>query len=231
MKSYQHIFFDLDHTLWDFERNSEETIAELYQFLKIDAVGIPSARNLYESFEKANRWAWNQYHLDLIDKESLRINRFQIALSDYGVHDNDLAENMAQHYLYNCPQKKHLLPGSIEILEYLVQKTKLHLISNGFAEITQQKIENTGLKGYFKSVTTPSHSGHKKPQKEMFMYALQKANCSAKDALMIGDDVEADVLGAQRCGIDQVFFNPSKQINVVESTYEIEELNQLRHFL
>lgn len=231
MKSYQHIFFDLDHTLWDFERNSEETITELYQFLKMDDAGIPSARKLYESFEKANRWAWNQYHLDLLDKESLRINRFQMALAENGVQDNGLAESMSHHYLDICPTKKHLVPGSLEILGYLGEKFKLHLISNGFAEITRQKIENTGLEIYFQSVTTPSHSGYKKPQKEMFMYALQKASCMTNEALMIGDDVEADVLGAQRCGIDQVFFNPSKQANEAKSTFEIYDLSQLRHFL
>jgi len=231
LKRYEHIYFDLDHTLWDFERNSEETISELYLSLKIEEKGVQSARHLYESFEKANRWAWDQYHLDLLDKETLRINRFEIALAENGVQDKDFSETLAWHYLNICPTKPHLVDGTLEILEYLVDKFPLHLISNGFDEITQTKVDNTSIRKYFKSITTPSNANHKKPENGMFQFALSQANCIPEKALMIGDDIEADILGAQRCGIDQVLFNPNKRKHGIKSTFEIFSLNELKTIL
>ena len=231
MKTYQQLYFDLDHTLWDFERNSEETIAELYVSLKMEERGIPSARHLYESFQKANRWAWDQYHMDLLDKETLRINRFQIALAENGVDDEALSESMARFYLDVCPTKPHLVQGSIEILDYLAGKFPLHLISNGFAETTKMKVQNTPLSRYFHSVTTPTESGYKKPEMGMFLFALKQGNCLPEHALMIGDDLEADILGAQRCGMDQVYYNPEKKSHSAKTTYEIHSLDELKRIL
>ncbi len=228
MKTYHHLFFDLDHTLWDFERNSEETISELFQELKMAERGVVSAKSLYQSFERANRKAWDLYHQNLMDKETLRISRFVTSLKENGVQDEELAEKMAQLYLKICPTKPHLFPNTVEILDFLVEKYPLHLISNGFSETTLMKVQNTVLHKYFKSVTTPTHSGYKKPEREMFEFALLQGNCQPQHAIMIGDDLEADILGAQRCGIDQVYFNPEKKSHQIEVTFEIENLVELK---
>lgn len=217
--------------MWDFERNSEETIRELFHDLKMFERGVASAEGLYRSFERANREAWDLYHLDLIGKEELRISRFIKALEENGLSDPELAETMAQHYLAICPTKPHLLEGSIEILEYLFQKYPLHLISNGFAETTEMKVKGTAITKYFQTVITPTHSGFKKPEKEMFSFALKMANAKAEKVLMIGDDLQADILGAKNAGIDQVFFNPSKRSHDVSVTFEIRRLEELKSIL
>jgi putative hydrolase of the HAD superfamily len=232
LKKYQHIFFDLDHTLWDFERNSEETISELFHELKMAERGVVSARNLYLSFERANREAWDLYHLNKIDKEELRISRFSRTLAENGITDHpELAEMMAQFYLSVCPTKPHLFDGSIEILDHLVSKYPLYLISNGFAETTDMKVQASEITKYFKTVITPTHSGFKKPEKEMFLFALSKANCKPEQAIMIGDDLQADILGAQNAGIDQVFFNPNKKTHELNVTFEISKLEELKSIL
>lgn len=232
MKKYQHIFFDLDHTLWDFERNSEETISELFHELKMAERGVASAKSLYLSFERANREAWDLYHLNLIGKEELRISRFIRTLAENGIPDHpELAEMMAQFYLAVCPTKPHLFEGSIEILDHLVSKYPLHLISNGFAETTEMKVKGSDITKYFKTVITPTHSGYKKPEKEMFLYALDLANCKPEQAIMIGDDLHADILGAKNAGIDQVYFNPNKKSHDLNVTFEISKLEELKVIL
>jgi len=232
LKAYNHIFFDLDHTLWDFERNSEETISELFHELKMAERGVTSAKSLYQSFERANREAWDLYHLNQIDKEELRISRFIRTLAENGIPDHrELAELMAQFYLAVCPTKPHLFEGSIEILDHLVSKYPLYLISNGFSETTEMKVKGSDITKYFKTVITPTHSGFKKPEKEMFLYALAKANCSPEQAIMIGDDLQADIIGAKNVGIDQVFFNPNKKNHELSVTFEISKLEELKAIL
>ena len=191
-----------------------------------------SAKSLYLSFERANREAWDLYHQNLIGKEELRISRFVRTLSENGISDNrELAESMAQFYLAVCPSKPHLFEGSIEILDHLVSKYPLYLISNGFAETTDMKVKASAITKYFKTVITPTHSGFKKPEKEMFLYALGRADCSPGQAIMIGDDLQADILGAQNAGIDQVYFNPNKKSHELNVTFEISRLEELKAIL
>ncbi len=230
MKKYEHIFFDLDHTLWDFERNSEETITEIYQKLNLQQ-RINSAIDLYRSFEKANRWVWDQYHKDLLGKDAFRSLRFDLALSEHNIKDEKLSIELSELYLKVCPTKPHLLPNSIEVLTILKEKYFLHLISNGFEETTLQKVETTSLKKFFQTITTPSHSGYKKPHGLMFDFAIKKAGCMAKDSIMIGDDLEADVLGAKSFGMDCVYFNPYQVEHKEVVTFEIKNIKELLEIL
>jgi putative hydrolase of the HAD superfamily len=227
---FRHIFFDLDHTLWDFERNSEETIAELFDELAL-ADRISSARAVYESFRTVNRSLWDAYHLDHISKEELRKRRFEMVLEQHGLKDDDLANRFSDMYLAICPTKSYLLPNVKEVLNYLSGHYYIHLISNGFEETTSQKLISSDLTAYFITVCTPSHSGYKKPNAQMFHYALQNANAEANTSLMVGDDLEADVLGAKRFGMAQVYYNPEKKAHEHQVTFEIERLEELKDIL
>ena len=226
MKKYNHIFFDLDHTLWDFEKNSEETIEEIYNKLDLQS-RIKSAHELYKSFEKANRWVWDQYHKDLLGKEAFRSLRFDLALSEHNIKDEKLSLILSELYLKICPTKPHLIPDSVNVLTILKEKYILHLISNGFEEITMQKVETTLLQKFFQTITTPSQSGYKKPHKQMFEFAINAAGCIAGESIMIGDDLEADVLGAKRFGMDCIYFNPCQVMHQEDVTYEIKSINEL----
>ncbi len=230
MKKYEHLFFDLDHTLWDFERNSAETIHEVYDRLNL-AEFIPFPEKVYASFQKINRHLWDEYHLNLISKEELRTRRFEMVLEQHGVDDPVLAETFSELYLSICPQKTHLIPHALEILEYLKDRYHLHVLSNGFEETTQQKLNATALRNYFKTVCTPSHSGYKKPEPEMFLFAMKQANASISNSLMIGDDLQADILGAKKCGIPQVYFNPDQKAHEHVVTHEIKSILELKILL
>ncbi|MBC7388960.1 MAG: HAD-IA family hydrolase [Opitutaceae bacterium] len=230
MKKYRHIFFDLDHTLWDFEKNSEETIKEIYNTLDLQS-RIESSFDLYKSFEKANRWVWDQYHKDLLGKEAFRSLRFDLALSEHNIKDEKLSILLSELYLKICPTKPHLLPDSIEVLSFLKKNYFLHLISNGFEEITMQKVETTSLKKFFQTITTPSQSGYKKPHELMFDFAIKKAGCLANESIMIGDDLEADVLGAKRFGMDCIYFNPNLIEHQEIVTFEIHSIKELLSIL
>lgn len=230
MKHYRHIFFDLDHTLWDFERNSEETIHELFDELQL-ADRISSSKLVYNAFSSVNRYLWNEYHFDRISKEELRKRRFEMVLEQNGVKDEMLAEKLSDMYLEICPQKPHLVPNVQEILDYLRPNYKLHLISNGFQEVTEQKLQGSSLRSYFNTICTPSSCGHKKPEKEIFLHALLQADAEAKNSIMIGDDLEADILGAKGCNIHQIYYNPSNHKHPHEITFEIRDMAELKKIL
>lgn len=230
MTRYEHLFFDLDHTLWDFERNSKETLDQLYIHLKLDRL-IKSPDLVSTSFSEINRYLWDEYHLDRISKEELRKRRFELVLEQHGVIDEALAEEFSNLYLDLCPSKPHLLPHSLEVLDYLQGKYHLHILSNGFDETTSQKLAASSLQAYFKTICTPSHSGFKKPHSEMFLYALAKASTTIHTSLMIGDDLEADVLGAKKLGMHQVYFNPDKKPHSHTITYEIQSILDLKKIL
>lgn len=230
MTTYRHIFFDLDHTLWDFERNSEETIHELFDELKLAPI-LSSPASIYNSFSQVNRYLWHEYHFDRITKEELRKRRFEMVLEQNGLKDESLAEKLSEMYIEICPQKPHLLPHVKEILDYLQPKYTLHLISNGFQEITALKLRGSSLSHYFTTVSTPTSCGHKKPAKEIFLHALSLANAQTYNSIMIGDDLEADILGAKGCGIDQVYFNPFENNHQHHITFEIKDLKELKNFL
>jgi putative hydrolase of the HAD superfamily len=230
LKKYEHLFFDLDHTLWDFERNSQETIYELFTALQLGKL-IPSAADVYTSFKEINRFLWDEYHLDKISKEALRKRRFEMVLEQNGVRDESLAEEFSDLYLERCPQKSYLIPHTIEILDYLKDRYMLHVLSNGFEETTKQKLASSALGTYFKTVCTPSHSGYKKPDSEMFLFAMQMANATVSNSLMIGDDLQADILGAKKCGISQVYFNPEQKKHEHLLSYEIKSILELKELL
>ena len=228
--SYRHIFFDLDHTLWDFERNSEETIYELFEELRL-ASRIRSPKLVYTSFSKVNRFLWNEYHSDRISKEELRRRRFEMVLEQNGVRDESLAEKLSNMYIEICPHKPHLLPNALETLDYLHKKYTLHLISNGFQEVTELKLLGSSLQHFFKTVCTPSSCGHKKPEKEIFLYALNQAKANVQESIMIGDDLEADILGAKECGMHQIYFNPLCNTHSYQFTFEIKDMIELKKIL
>jgi len=230
LKKYEHIFFDLDHTLWDFERSSAETIQELYYDLKISEY-IPSQERVYNSFKKINRLLWDAYHLDKITKEELRKRRFEMVLEENGVYNETLAERFSDLYLEICPTKPHLLPNTLEALDYLAGKYTLHVLSNGFEETTLLKIKSSFVEKYFRTVCTPCQSGYKKPHLAMFQYAMDLGKCTSENAIMIGDDLEADIIGAKRSGLDQVYFNPEAIAHSYQITYEIRKIEEVKTFL
>ena len=230
--AYKDLFFDLDHTLWDFETNSKETIQELYNTHRLADLGIVDFDGFYNTYSAHNHRLWDRYTKGFIKQEELRWKRVYLSLLDFKVANEPLAKQMSQAYLEILPNKKHLFPYTIEILEYLKQKDyKMHLITNGFESVQFKKIKNSGLQDYFIEVITSEASNSLKPQKEIFEYALKNANASVEKSIMIGDNESADIQGGINIGMDTIFVNHIQVVPTIPATYTITHLKELENIL
>jgi putative hydrolase of the HAD superfamily len=230
--AYKDLFFDLDHTLWDFETNSKETIQELYTTHRLAELGIVDFDGFYSTYSAHNHRLWDRYTKGFIKQEELRWKRVYLSLLDFKVANEPLAKEMSQAYLEILPNKKHLFPYTIEILDYLKEKDyKMHLITNGFESVQFKKIKNSGLQDYFIEVITSEASNSLKPQKEIFEYALKNAKASVNESIMIGDNEFADIQGGINMGMDTVFVNHIQAIPTIPATYTITHLKELETIL
>jgi putative hydrolase of the HAD superfamily len=208
IKKYKHIFFDLDHTIWDFDKNAEETLFELYDIYKLNEIGLPSAAIFIETYTRNNHQLWAEYHTGKITKDELRETRFRRTFLELGVHPDELPLEFEDDYVKLCPTKTNLFPHAHETLQYLQNKYTLHLISNGFKESSELKVGNTNIGGYFQNIIISEIVGVNKPDPAIFEHALSLAGANKNESLMIGDSLEADVYGALNFGMDAIYFNP-----------------------
>lgn len=230
LKNYAHIFFDLDRTLWDFDRNSKETLTELYFRHDLKA-SICDPDEFIDTYHEVNLQLWDLYRKGEMTKEVLRIKRFTISFEQFGIHDEKLAADFGDEYIEMSPTKTILVPHTLEILEYLKDRYAIHIITNGFLRTQQVKLKNCKLEKYFNSLTTSEVVGHNKPRPEIFRQALSSVNARKEKSIMIGDDLEVDVLGARNFGIDQVFLNRDGVVHSENVTHEINSLLELKNIL
>ncbi len=231
MSNYKHIFFDLDKTLWDIERNSRETLLELSVKYDLTGRGITSVDEFIVEYNKINDQLWLEYANNKIDRNTLRFDRFRKAFALYEIADEELSVAFGNDYTGIAPLKNNLLPYAIEILDYLSPKYHLHIITNGFEEVQFVKLTNSKLISYFKEIITSEKAGFKKPDSRIFEFSMSLAGADTHNSLMIGDSLEADIIGARSAGIDQVFFNPGKVAHSEKVTHEIANLEELLKLL
>jgi putative hydrolase of the HAD superfamily len=224
---YKHIFFDLDRTLWDFDAAAEVAFERIYDKYDLKSLGIPSAHDFHEVYHPLNERLWELYREDKITKADLNRTRFLKPLEHYGIHDIELADHLSEDYVYWSPRIVRLVPGTMELLDYLKPKYHLHLITNGFQEVQHTKLSGSGLEPYFETLTVSEEVGVKKPNPEIFFYALRKAQATAEESLVIGDEMAVDIDGARAAGIDQAFFNPNGIEVEGERTFEVKKLVEL----
>jgi len=230
VKVYKHIFFDLDRTLWDFDQNMVDALREIFFEFNLDS-SFPNVNTFIKCFSKHNEYLWEKYRKGELKKDVLRFKRFDLTLKDYGVNDLLLAKRIGDEFIRITPTKTALVPHAREVLDYLSPKYKLHIISNGFNEVQFPKLETCHIAKYFDKVITSEISGYHKPCPEAFGYSLSSANAKKVESIMIGDDLEIDVLGAKKFGMDQVYVNPNKLVHKSKPTYEIQSLLELKKIL
>ena len=228
MMKYKHIFFDLDRTLWDFEVNSYETLLEIYDFYQLKERGVSDYEEFIKIYKEYNEKLWGKYRLNKITQKTLRRERFQRTLAEFGILDAKLAEKMGEYYINLCPRKKKLFPHTFDVLDYLHLKYVLHIITNGFDKTQHIKLEHAKLKPYFNQIITSDKLGVKKPNPAIFEYALNSAGATKKESIYLGDDLVVDILGCQNFGIDGVYFNPKKIEHRENPTFEIQCLSEIK---
>jgi putative hydrolase of the HAD superfamily len=226
-KKKKHLFFDLDHTLWDYETSSDEALRELWQQYELKGKGV-MLNDFLEKFNEVNGQLWDRFHDGEIDKDVIRRDRFPMIFSELMVSDNSLADIMQTDYIQLCPTKPYLINGAMEVLESLSGKYSLHIITNGFEEIQDTKLRSGRISHFFDQIITSAKAGFAKPDCRIFEYALAKANARAEESIMIGDNPLSDIEGASLAGIDQIFYNPNKLPCPIEPTLEIASLLELK---
>ena len=228
---YRHLFFDLDHTLWDFEKNASETLHTLYERHNFARFGTFKVEKFISVYSDINHALWRLYQSNKITQQQLRDVRFVRTLSRLNVPEDQIPATISAEFTEILPQKSAVFPHTHEVLDYLKPNYRLHLITNGFNDIQSTKLASSNLARYFEEVITSEHSGHLKPDPRMFQHALERTGAIAAESLMIGDNLECDVLGAYNAGIDQVYFNPDKRRHFNQITHEISCLSDLKTFV
>lgn len=225
---YKHLFFDLDHTLWDFDANCRFTLETIYQNEALESRGIHSFEEFFKQYNIHNDRLWERYRSGQIKADELRWKRMFLSLLDFRIGDEKLARELSNQFLDMLPSRTILFPYCMEILSYLKGKGYvLHLITNGFEKTQYSKITYSGIDHFFAEVITSEGSNSLKPHKEIFDYAFQRAKALPEHSIMIGDSIEADIKGAINAGIDQVFMNHLNIETDVKPTYTAYSLKEL----
>lgn len=226
---YRHLFFDLDHTLWDFQANSRTVLAEL-----CDEVITPqwnlTAEVFIPVYEQVNDALWKELVQGRITGSELRAKRFARALTHFGIPGGGWAWKLENMYLGRCPFRTALMPGAQGLLADLAPHYRMHIITNGFTRNQDTKLRASGIRHHFHVMLTSEMAGAPKPSRRIFQRAMRNAGASAQESLMIGDNAQTDVAGGQAAGIDQVHFAPQGRL-AKEATYRIRHLDELRSIL
>ncbi len=231
MKNFKHLFFDLDRTLWDFEKNSYEELTSIYERNNLHQRGISLKEEFIKVYKEINDECWNLYRNNQMSKEVLRSERFNRTLFYFGITDHLLSEEIGNQYVENSPNRTALIDGTIELLDYLNEKYQMHIITNGFEEVQFKKLKNSGLINYFNKVITSEAAGYKKPNPIIFEYALKKASANASECVMIGDDLLADITGGIDAGIECIYFNPHGVKHDLSLLGDVQDLNAIKSIL
>lgn len=232
MKQIKHIFFDLDHTLWDFEKNSREAILHLFLEYGFDTAFQTDFNSFIRVYEAINHELWRQYALKQVSKEELRYQRFHRTFLHFGYDKVEVANEWADRYLAISPYKTHLIDGSLEVLNYLKDKDYvLHIITNGFKEVQQIKIDQSGIRDFFRHIIVSEDHGVNKPDVKIFELAQSLSGAELAECVMIGDNYEADVLGALNARWKAIYLSATPQENGQSGFYQISALRQLKELL
>ena len=228
---YKHVFFDLDRTLWDFEKNCFEALSELVVKYNLPSYGINCTDTFIQHFIEINEQLWETYGKGLITKEQIRRDRFPKTFLRYKILNDQLATAIGSDYTAITPLKKNLLPDTLEILKYLKEKYTLHIITNGFEETQLIKLKACGMREYFSEIITSERAGFKKPDGGIFNFSLNLIKAEAKNSIMIGDSLYVDIMGAREAGMHQIYLNREEKKHAEVVTYEITALKQLMNIL
>ena len=228
MRKYNHLFFDLDHTLWDFDTNAKISLTDIFEEFELHKKINGEFDLFYKKYLHHNKILWERYQNGFINAEELKWRRMWRTLLEFKVGDELLSKSLSARFLEILPTKKELFPHTVEILNYLKEKKyTMHLITNGFEKTQWSKIKNSNIDHYFTHMITSEASNSMKPEKEIFEYALNKANATVSESIMIGDNQSADIKGGIDAGMDTIFVNHINEESTLNPTYVVTHLNQL----
>lgn len=229
--AYRNLFIDLDDTLWDIHRNGKECLEEIYHDYEYFNF-YPDFEDYYAVYMPSNHHLWDLYRKGVIQKEELIVERFLVPVREFGIDDPAYAKAVSDDFLDRTTRKTRLMEGTFELLDYLRPHYRMHILSNGFREVQYKKIENSGLMPYFDKIILSEDAGINKPHPGIFTYALVNTNSRRSETLMIGDSLDADIVGAHNSRIDQIWFNPADvPPDGFEPTHTVKHLLEIKEIL
>jgi len=232
MKKHSHLFFDLDHTLWDTDRNAEESLREIFEEQNLVEKGIPDFEQFHSRYQNHNERLWGLYAENKVGKDAVRVHRFLNTLQDFEIHRPEIAHEIADQFVQRTPYKKHLIPGAFALLDELHGRYHLSIITNGFKEAQHIKLKASGLDKYFNSVFISEEIGVHKPDPKIFTHAVKHAGAvHISDCMMIGDTYQTDVFGALNAGMTAVHFAPGIEKSHDQPVITIKRLEELLEHL
>lgn len=227
MTNQTHLFFDLDHTLWDFDANSRLVLEQLFDELNLAEISSKSFDVFYPIYRRHNEYLWGLYSQHRIGKARLRLARFEHALRDIGLDDKALAMGMADEYVKRGPHQNKLIDGALETLSALAPHYQMHIVSNGFHEVQELKMVTSGLRPFFEHIITSERASARKPDVRIYRFAEQLAGCEPSQAIMIGDRIETDIAGALSAGWRSVHFDPALSMTAQHRVSHLSEVPAL----
>lgn len=233
MPKYKFLLVDLDRTLWDFERNSEQTMRELYAEFGLQRMCHADFQTFFDVYHIINAGLWEAYNNGTMTKEMLYVSRFSLTLDHFGVENTyALGKQLGDYYVFESPKKTALIPGAADLLAYLRGKGYgMSVVSNGFKEVQFEKMRTSGIDVYFDNVFLSEDIGFQKPDRRIFEHILEKLSASPGQCLMIGDDIKVDIAGARDAGIDQIFCNFTGVNADFEPTFTVGSLADIKSVL
>ena len=227
----KHLFFDLDRTLWDFEKNSKTALKLIFDDCNLNQ----QVKNFYDFlnvYKRINHDLWVQYGKGKIKKEELRIARFEQTLDNFKIYNPELSAHLDAEYVRQSPLQKNLFPGTVETLELLkADGYRMHIITNGFKEVQHIKLSNCGLSDFFENVVCSEEVGRNKPDPEIFHHSLKLAGAQKENSVMIGDDLTTDIGGSSRIGMKNILFDPEKNYRDYRGDYKVSNLKEIPDLL
>lgn len=231
MIDIKHVFFDLDNTLWDFRKNSKHALEDMFKKHQIKQQLNVNFDEWHEFYYHKNEELWAALRDKLITKEELRERRFKETFYHFNIQDDAYWQTFENEYLQTVTNYNFLVEGAKELLDFLYPNYKLHILTNGFAEVSYRKINGANLMDYFNSVTTADELGVRKPDPKIFELSLSKANAQKHQSIYIGDDYVADVIGANAFGMSVIFFNALSEDHSKAEYPVVHKLTEIQNIL
>ncbi|PLX21111.1 MAG: noncanonical pyrimidine nucleotidase, YjjG family [Salinivirgaceae bacterium] len=227
---YQHLLFDLDRTIWDFEKNSKEAIKEIYSHFKIDKFQ-PDFEIFFNTYHAINEELWEKYRIGNISKKELSETRFANTFKTFGFDGTKEGKKAGEMYLELSVNKTHTFEGAHETINYLSKSYELHILTNGFKEVQERKLINCNLRDFFSTIITSEDAGYQKPDLKIFEFAFEQTGANNQNTIMIGDDESTDIAGAKNARMDSIWFNPEGKAPKETPNYQVKTLPELTTLL
>lgn len=223
------IFFDLDHTLWDYDTNARETLFEIYDDFQLNR-GFSSAEDFFQTYLVHNEKLWHLYNHGKINRDDIRERRFYQVIADAGIDDKKVAEDMSDQFMEVCPHKTAVMPGTYEILEHLKPNYQMGIITNGFSDTQDIKMKKTGLDNFFEMIVTSESARARKPSAEIFNTALEESGAKAEEVVMIGDNRATDIGGALALGWKTIWYTKEDEV-APENCWKVGHLEEIANVM